>query len=158
MSTQLPEPLRQAAAWLQARKLAEARALLSRYLREHAESDQAWYLLSLAVTDPARQEDCLQRALRLNPANSAARERLAELQGPPPPAAPEPEAILLPARRQTAPLQPPKPSMLPSPPTAATPLPRQPEKQVPGDSLQDLRSQLAAAGCGHTVASPYRAA
>ena len=41
-----------------------------------------WYLLSLALTDRARQRDSLKRALQANPANTAAQERLASLSEP----------------------------------------------------------------------------
>src|SRR5688500_17606145 len=81
MSSSLPDELAQAAALLRAERPGEARALLGELLRREPRSDQAWFLLSLAVDDPRQQRDCLQRALRLNPAHGPARERLAEMDG-----------------------------------------------------------------------------
>ncbi len=152
MATHLPEPLQQAAGFLRANQLTEARALLVRVLRDHPESDQAWYLLSLAVTEPDKQVDCLQRALRLNPNYNAARERLAELQsisGAPLASLPSvTTASLLPALRasrpMTAPLQEPKPASPPAAPVKpATPAKRQPDPPTPQDHVQNWRSQLA---------------
>jgi tetratricopeptide (TPR) repeat protein len=64
---------------LQAGKKSEARDLLVDYLRFNPNSARAWWLMSRAVTDPAQEKDCLERLLRLDPANITARERLETL-------------------------------------------------------------------------------
>lgn len=83
MSSSLPDDLAQAVARLRARRLGEARALLTDHLRREPRSDHAWFLLSLTVEEPRRQRDCLQRALQLNLEHAYAREQLAELDDQP---------------------------------------------------------------------------
>ncbi|HYF64696.1 MAG TPA: hypothetical protein VD886_17860 [Herpetosiphonaceae bacterium] len=74
---------------------AAARAILAAAVRANPADGQAWFLLSETVDDAAQKRDCLQRALRAQPDNLAARSALARLDAPPaaaqpaaPPAAP----------------------------------------------------------------------
>jgi hypothetical protein len=84
MSSSLINDLARAAAFLRDHHRNEARALLIDVVRREPRSDQAWFLLSLALDDPAQQRDCLRRALQLNPEHLHARRRLAELDVPQP--------------------------------------------------------------------------
>jgi hypothetical protein len=59
-----------------------ARQLLAQALREQPNSEMAWMMMSTLVDQPDRKRDCLERVLRINPRNDAARERLAELEAP----------------------------------------------------------------------------
>ncbi|HEY1013601.1 MAG TPA: hypothetical protein VGE07_12900, partial [Herpetosiphonaceae bacterium] len=97
------EVLQQAMAAAKAGQRDTARGLFQAVLRDNPRSEVAWLWLSGLLDDPARQRDCLQRVLALNPANEAARrgmERLAQSEAasflaafeprtppPPPPAA-----------------------------------------------------------------------
>lgn len=78
----LPAELQTVVEHLRAGRKSDARELLARYLKTTPRSDAAWYLLSFALDDPEKQEQCLQRALRLNPQNQRARARLAGLRSP----------------------------------------------------------------------------
>jgi hypothetical protein len=86
-TNQPPEGLRQAIEHLRAGRAEAARPLLIDYVRANPNSDQGWYFLSLAVADPKQQIECLQRALKINPANEQARARFIKLTQPPPPGA-----------------------------------------------------------------------
>lgn len=76
----LPEPLRFAIEHLRAERLEPARQLLIDYLRDNPHSDAAWYLLSFALEDRAKQVECLQRCLRINSNHNRARQRLSQLE------------------------------------------------------------------------------
>jgi peroxiredoxin len=69
---------------LNAGKQQEARLLLVDYIKSYPSSAHAWWLMSLTLNDTARQIDCLQRALHLDPHYGPARERLAKLASQPP--------------------------------------------------------------------------
>ena len=69
-------PLTQAQEYIRDKQLPKAQRLLVDYIKKNPNSEQAWYLLSTAVTDPAKQMECLQRVLRLNPANAEAQTRM----------------------------------------------------------------------------------
>jgi len=90
------EPIKQAIDYIQAGKLTEARAALSDILRNNPKDDQAWLLMSFAVSERPRQIECVQRALQINPDNPNAQDRLRQLSFPRPaesgsaPAAPAP--------------------------------------------------------------------
>ena len=62
----------------------EARLLLVDYLKSNPVSVRAWWLMSLAVSEPAQKIDCLQRVLRLDPGNELARGQLEIFQKAPP--------------------------------------------------------------------------
>ena len=57
-----------------------AQPILIEFLRQYPRSEQGWLLLSLAVYERDKQMDSLQMVLRLNPNNSIARSRLAQLK------------------------------------------------------------------------------
>jgi Tol biopolymer transport system component len=78
-----PDPLQQAIAHLRAGNTDQARPILINLVQQNPASEPAWYLLSLAVSDPKQQIDCLQRVLKVNPDNVDARDRLAKLTTPP---------------------------------------------------------------------------
>ena len=105
-ANQPPEGLRQAVEHLRAGRAEAARPLLIDYVRANPNSDQGWYLLSFAVADVKQQTECLQRALKINPANEPARARFVKLTQPPPPGAPS---------------QPPVPPPPKTPPFVSTP-------------------------------------
>ncbi len=76
-------------------RLEEARVLLAEIIRRDPNNEQAWHLLSFALTDPDQQAYALRRVLAINPENRAARSQLSRIAGAaspsaPPPAAPEP--------------------------------------------------------------------
>lgn len=80
MSAHSSENLRKTAKLITQGDLAGARSILAAFLKENPTSDDGWLLLSLAVEDPARQIQCLEKALGLNPGNRRARERLSNLK------------------------------------------------------------------------------
>ncbi len=84
MSAESNDSLRKAARQITQGELESARALLAGYLKQHPDSDDGWLLLSLAVVEPKRQIQCLEKALSLNPANQRARQRLESLVPPEP--------------------------------------------------------------------------
>jgi hypothetical protein len=71
--------LRKAAAYISAGKIDAAHTLLSEYLRDFPDSDLAWLLLSYTIEDSRKQMASVSRALRLNPENRKAKERLDRL-------------------------------------------------------------------------------
>jgi hypothetical protein len=89
MDSSLPESLKESARYITQGDVASARTLLAAYLKENPSSDDGWLLLSLAVEDPARQVQCLKKALALNPENNRAKQRLASLMEP---EAPKPDS------------------------------------------------------------------
>ena len=60
----------------------EARGLLIAYLKRHADSADAWWLLSQTIDDKEQQMDCLKRVLSLDPNHALARIYLDELKTP----------------------------------------------------------------------------
>lgn len=57
----------------------EARAMLTAIVRAHPAFAPAWLWLSGVVSDPARQRECLERVLALDPENAAAKHGMAIL-------------------------------------------------------------------------------
>lgn len=57
-----------------------ARQNLRQAIKNNPYSQRAWLLMSMAVTDAAQQQECLRRVLSLNPNNTEAQQRLAQLQ------------------------------------------------------------------------------
>jgi peptide/nickel transport system permease protein len=76
---QTQDPLEQALELLNSGQQAEASAVLSRFLAENPGNEQAWHMLSYALTDRDKQVYALQRVLQINPDNKAARSQLAKL-------------------------------------------------------------------------------
>jgi hypothetical protein len=62
-------------------RLDQARETLMAYLVKNPSSEQAWLLMSYVLSDPAKQKDCLERVLRINPNNTVAQSKLAHLLG-----------------------------------------------------------------------------
>jgi hypothetical protein len=89
--------LRTAVEHLRAGRQVQAQKLLAQYVMQVPDSEQGWFLLSFAVTEPKHQIECLQRALTVNPSNTAAGARLARLQ-----AAQQPLQAAPPASRPTS--------------------------------------------------------
>ncbi len=56
-----------------------ARANLASYMRQNPENAYGWYLASFVLELPAQQIEALRRALRYDPALTAAQERLTTL-------------------------------------------------------------------------------
>jgi hypothetical protein len=71
--------LRKAAAHINKGRKASARAILTAYLQDFPESDLAWLLMSYALDDPRLQQASAIRALRLNPENEQAKDRINQL-------------------------------------------------------------------------------
>lgn len=55
--------------------------LLASHLQKSPDSARGWWLLSLAVSDPKQQIDCLERVLKIDPEYAPARTRLDTLRG-----------------------------------------------------------------------------
>ncbi len=82
---------------------ARAVELLKAEIQSNPNNADAWYLMSYALSDPTRQIQSLERAVKADPGHTAAARRLAELRGqpsfpdiddidvsPPPPSSPPP--------------------------------------------------------------------
>jgi tetratricopeptide (TPR) repeat protein len=95
MSAQITEWLAKGIAAAKAGNDAAARELLSHVVDQDPQNEQAWLWLASVVQTDEELEICLENVLTINPANEAARARLAmlsSLQAPAPAAEPEPEA------------------------------------------------------------------
>jgi peroxiredoxin len=80
--TQNPsDPLDRAEELLRSGYKADARELLSSYLREQPDSAKGWWLMSFAVGDLDQQYECLERVLELHPGHRKAQKRLNALRG-----------------------------------------------------------------------------
>jgi hypothetical protein len=77
------EQLLHAADLLREGQFDQARVVIAKFLQQDPESDDGWVLLSYAIADSKKKLECVQRALRINPGNQQAQERLAELKGLP---------------------------------------------------------------------------
>jgi len=123
----LTPDLRIAVEHLRAGRLQQAQALLARHVVQYPESDQGWFLLSFAVTDPKQQVECLQRALAVNPANTSAGVRLSRLRSAQQPLRPGPG----PAGAAVSPSAPAKAAEKPRPTTSPAPPSGSPAKARP---------------------------
>lgn len=91
--------LRRADELIRSGKSEFALPILIEYLRKNPRSEQGWLLLSLTIPERVRQIDSLRMVLKINPNNSIARSRLAQLKleaGSPSaqaPSAPEPVSV-----------------------------------------------------------------
>ncbi len=75
----------------EARDVPRARQLLTQSLKLDPNNEMAWLWLSRTTDDPARQLQCVERALKLNPDNAQAKalhEKLLARAAPPPPRTP----------------------------------------------------------------------
>src|SRR5512139_4071387 len=76
MSQPEMDVIAQAQEYIRSKQLPKAQRLLVEHIKKNPNSEQAWYVLSTAVDDPGKQIECLQRVLRINPANKEAQARL----------------------------------------------------------------------------------
>lgn len=118
----LTPELRMAVEHLRVGKMQQAQALLARYVVQYPESDQAWFLLSFAVSDSKQQIECLQRTLAINPANTSAGARLSRLRSAQQPLQPGPGHAAPAAATAGKAVPPPRPAT--PPPAAASPPPK----------------------------------
>ncbi len=79
MTAPLPEGLQQADDYIKAGQIQQAQPLLVRYIKQHPDSAEGWYLMSFVVPQQAQQIDCLQRVLRYDPTHRHAQARLVEV-------------------------------------------------------------------------------
>ncbi|MBN1230294.1 MAG: hypothetical protein JXA19_00350 [Anaerolineales bacterium] len=63
---------------LKSGKRNEARPILINILRENEDVEEAWFMLSVCVADPAKQKKALEQVLRINPQNEKAKQRLGQ--------------------------------------------------------------------------------
>ncbi|HSJ54188.1 MAG TPA: ABC transporter permease subunit, partial [Anaerolineae bacterium] len=117
-----PTTLDTARALVSANRLREAAALLSVFLREHPHDEEAWHILSFALSEPEKQVYALRRVLQINPGNRAARAQLGRLLAPGPAALPRVDSPRV------------DPIQLPAPSTPE-PLPRRPVAPGPREPL-----------------------
>ena len=80
MAEEQENVIQRAEGLLQAGKVLEARSLLVEYIQQNPVSAAGWWLLSLAVTEPKQQMDCLEWVLTYDPNYSPARVRLEKLK------------------------------------------------------------------------------
>ena len=131
MDKELPSNLRESARLITQGDLTTARTVLAAYLKENPTSDDGWLLLSLAIEDPKRQVQCLEKALVLNPDNQRARQRLATLKQP---KSPQPiSAIESPLPEDPPTKRERSPSWPPPPITGEHKLPQEYESSVDSD-------------------------
>jgi cytochrome c biogenesis protein CcmG/thiol:disulfide interchange protein DsbE len=82
MEEQSPQILEYAELLLDEEKKQEARLLLVAYIKRNPTSADAWWVMSRAVEDEKQELDCLERALRLDPAHEQSRLRMEALKNP----------------------------------------------------------------------------
>ena len=75
------EQLSQAITELEAGNESAARSILTRLVQQDPNIPDAWVALSFCLDDPEKKEYCLNRALKLDPKNTLAREELDNLTG-----------------------------------------------------------------------------
>ncbi len=79
-----PNQIDTACDLMKAGRQQEAAARIAAFLKQHPDDERAWHMLSFALSDPDQQAYALQRVLRVNPDNRAARSQLTRLlQGAP---------------------------------------------------------------------------
>jgi hypothetical protein len=76
-----PDALAAATQFVKEGRLEQARETLMQYLMKNPSSEQAWLLMSYVLSDTAKQKDCLERVLKINPNNTVAQSKLAHLLG-----------------------------------------------------------------------------
>lgn len=142
--------LQQAIELIRKGQLKAAQPLLVQVIKQQPNSEDAWYWLSFVVSDQRQQIDCLQRVLRINPANKQAQARLVEIMAGPaqphqpslftdwqsPASAPPPVAA--------APVQPiaPVTPLTPAPAPEPVPAPPSPPPEPEPQEMAELRTKL----------------
>jgi hypothetical protein len=108
MDSSINYALRRADDLIRSGKPEYAQPILLEFLRKNPGSEQGWLLLSLVMTERAKQIDSLQMVLRINPNNTIARSRLAQLklELAPPPAPPPKKPEIQTPEKVTPPLPP----------------------------------------------------
>jgi hypothetical protein len=81
MDKNTAKSLRQALDLLKSGKVKSARSILVEFLKTNPENEQAWYMLSFAVSDRQRQIYSLNQVLKINPLHEKARKRLLAISG-----------------------------------------------------------------------------
>lgn len=71
--------LKNAAELIRKKQHQQAREILVPYIREHQDSEKAWFLLSYAINDLQKKAYSLEKVLEINPQNSQARDRLVKI-------------------------------------------------------------------------------
>ena len=128
----LPNELREAVEHLRAGRKEAARTILARFVMQQPNSAEAWHLLSLTLSDPRQQADCLRRCLRLQPDNEAARAHLEKLESTLKPSSPAPAAAQpAPHLRDSAAPQSADDGPLPAAVATPAPTPSRPAKPAP---------------------------
>ncbi|MEW5871452.1 MAG: tetratricopeptide repeat protein [Chloroflexota bacterium] len=79
MSEMTEQLIQQAVTEAKAGNKANARAILSRVVKQEPKNARAWYFLSQVVEEREQAIHCLKKSLELNPDNARAKERLARL-------------------------------------------------------------------------------
>jgi len=79
MENETAKSLRQALDLLKSGNVKSARTLLVEFLKTNPENEQAWYMLSFAVTDQQKQIYSLNQVLRINPSHEKAKNRLTKI-------------------------------------------------------------------------------
>ncbi len=136
------DAIAQAQELIRSKQLSKAQRLLVDYIKKNPNSEQAWYTLSTAVDDPRKQVECLQRVLRINPANTEAQARLMKVMAapaaPPPPLPVEepPLTTSQPAFNESAPYA--APVFMPEPIEEPTPVVTAPASEPPAESGQPI--------------------
>jgi hypothetical protein len=142
MSQPEMDVITQAQEYLRSKQLPKAQRLLVEYIKKNPNSEQAWFVLSTAVDDPGKQIECLQRVLRINPANKEAQDRLMMAMAAPPPAAAAASrragAFAAPSIEKPVPIGEPQP---PEPTPAEAVKPIEPAATTADTDLAGLRSK-----------------
>ncbi len=73
------EDIKQAAQLIQSGKRQEAAALIRRLASQYPEDADVWYLVGLLQTDPLKQREAYEKAVRINPNHRLARAALQKL-------------------------------------------------------------------------------
>jgi peptide/nickel transport system permease protein len=162
MDQSIQRALEEALKLVKVRQNREATAVLAQVLASDPNNEQAWHMLSYALTDPDQQVYALQRVLHINPDNGPARKRLEQLgvsapppvpaQVPPPepPAQPEPVPVMPQpdsSEPESAPALTPSTHDVPEPtPTVMLPTPAEPEPAPTVILPTQAESESAATG------------
>lgn len=120
------DELRHAAEHIRQGQLEQARILLARHIKTHPRDDAAWLLLSYAVEERSQQIDCAARALRYNPDNPRASQRMSQLSGSKPAASAARPAPGKEAHAASPPPAKPEPRSASRPHIAPSPVPETP--------------------------------
>lgn len=167
MADSLTSLLTEARAALGRGDLDATRAALTQVLRQDPGNAQAWLLMSGVVATPEQKRDCLERVLRADPNNTAARRGLEMLAAPAAPiapaapAAPSPFAPLSAVIAEAAPTAPP-PARFAQPigaaparmPTAADLLPPSPAAPQPQPAPEAMPQPASVGPSANAASAP----